>query len=267
MAKPTPPAPETTFRFSFPSAYTFFALIVIIAGLTWVIPAGQYWRVGSEALGKDVPAAGTYAPTEANLQGFFNVILAPIAGFYDPGSYTANAIDVALFVLMNDGFIGVVTVTEAIDACIICAGGGSIAVIRNASDGTEGVEAMIEKDRTSTLLALGLGADALLLLTDVPAVCRDLSAPNPSAISPTMPEKLGNLELLPGSMGPKVAAAVAFATTSGKLAGIGQLTDARAIIEGRAGTRVLAEQPKAGRRATDETSAQQPFVSGVRGNA
>ena len=108
---------ERSPRFHFPSAYTIlFALIVIIAGLTWVIPAGQYERAASEALGKDVPVAGTYAPTDANPQGFFDVILAPIAGFYDPGSY--YAIDVALFVLMIGGFIGVVTATGAIDAGI-----------------------------------------------------------------------------------------------------------------------------------------------------
>jgi hypothetical protein len=78
MAHPATPATETTSRFHFPSAYTIlFALIVIIAGLTWVIPAGQYERVASEALGKDVPVAGTYAPTDANPQGFFDVILAP----------------------------------------------------------------------------------------------------------------------------------------------------------------------------------------------
>jgi len=91
---------------------------VIVAALTWVIPAGQYDRVASGALGKEVPVARTYAPTDANPQGFFDVILAPIAGFYDPGSYTANAIDVALFVLMIGGFIGVVTTTGATDAGI-----------------------------------------------------------------------------------------------------------------------------------------------------
>jgi uncharacterized ion transporter superfamily protein YfcC len=117
---PSPPAPtEHPNRFHFPSAYTIlFALIVIVAALTWIIPAGQYDRVASETLGKEVPVAGTYAPTEANPQGFFDIVLAPIAGFYDPSSYTANAIDVALFVLMIGGFIGVVTATGAIDAGI-----------------------------------------------------------------------------------------------------------------------------------------------------
>ena len=106
-------------RFRFPSAYTIlFSLIVLVAALTWIIPAGQYQRVPSEALGKDVPVAGSYAPTEADPQGIFDIILAPIAGFYDPAEYTANAIDVSLFVLIIGGFIGVVTATGAIDAGI-----------------------------------------------------------------------------------------------------------------------------------------------------
>lgn len=103
----------------FPSAFTIlFGLIFLVAVLTWIIPAGQYQRVASEALGKDVPVAGSYAPTDADPQGVFDVILAPVAGFYDPVAYTANAIDVSLFVLIIGGFIGVVTATGAIDAGI-----------------------------------------------------------------------------------------------------------------------------------------------------
>lgn len=105
--------------FRFPSAFTIlFGLIILVAALTWIIPAGQYARVPSEALGKDVPVAGSYAATDANPQGIFDVLLAPIAGFYDPVAYTANAIDVSLFVLIIGGFIGVVTATGAIDAGI-----------------------------------------------------------------------------------------------------------------------------------------------------
>jgi uncharacterized ion transporter superfamily protein YfcC len=111
------PDPKPGFRF--PSAFSIlFGLIVFVAGLTWIIPAGKYARAPSEALGKDVPVAGTYAPTDANPQGFLDVILAPIAGFYDPVEYTANAIDVSLFVLIIGGFIGVVTATGAIDTGI-----------------------------------------------------------------------------------------------------------------------------------------------------
>ena len=113
------PMPPEHPWFRFPTAFTIlYALIILVAALTWVIPAGKYERVASEALGKDVPVAGSYAPTEANPQGIFDVILAPIAGFYDPDSYTANAIDVSLFVLIIGGFIGVVTATGAIDAGI-----------------------------------------------------------------------------------------------------------------------------------------------------
>lgn len=103
----------------FPNAFTILiVLIIAVAALTWIIPSGQYTRVPSEALGKDVPVAGTYALTPGNPQGIVDVILAPIAGFYDPDSYAANAIDVALFVLIIGGFIGVVTATGAIDAGI-----------------------------------------------------------------------------------------------------------------------------------------------------
>ena len=117
-AKPDP-ASVTPSGFRFPSAFTIlFALIILVAALTWIIPAGLYERVPSEALGKDVPVAGSYAATEANPQGLFDVILAPIAGFYDPDNYAANAIDVSLFVLIIGGFIGVVTATGAIDAGI-----------------------------------------------------------------------------------------------------------------------------------------------------
>ena len=105
--------------FRFPSAFTIlFVLIIFVAALSWIIPAGQYQRIPSDALGKDVPVAGSYAPTDANPQGIIDVILAPIAGFYDPVAYTANAIDVSLFVLIIGGFIGVVTASGAIDAGI-----------------------------------------------------------------------------------------------------------------------------------------------------
>ena len=119
LSAKTPPADPPPKGFRFPSAFTIlFGLIVLVAALTWIIPAGLYQRVPSEALGKDIPVAGSYAPTAANPQGAFDVILAPIAGFYNPDSYAANAIDVSLFVLIIGGFIGVVTATGAIDAGI-----------------------------------------------------------------------------------------------------------------------------------------------------
>lgn len=106
-------------KYRFPTAFTIlFGLIVLVAALTWIIPAGQYERVTNPALDREVPIAGTYAPTDPNPQGIFDVIMAPIAGFYDPATNEANAIDVALFVLVIGGFIGVVASTGAINAGI-----------------------------------------------------------------------------------------------------------------------------------------------------
>ena len=122
--------------------------------------------------------------------------------------------------------------------CVICAGGGGIPVFRGDSGDMEGVEAVIDKDRTAALLARELQADALLMLTDVVAVMRDWGTPAEAAISTITPEALDTMTFAAGSMGPKIAAASAFVRAGGKLAGIGTLQDARAILEGRAGTRV-----------------------------
>src|SRR5690606_25318626 len=114
-------------RLPFPSAFTIlFGLIILVAALTWVIPAGQYERSFNTALDREVPVAGTYQTTDPNPQGIFDVIMAPIAGLYDPASGTANAIDVALFVLVIGGFIGVVASTGAINAGV----GGAMTALR-----------------------------------------------------------------------------------------------------------------------------------------
>ncbi|AGE87799.1 YfcC family protein [Cronobacter sakazakii] len=106
-------------RFKFPSAYTIlFVLIALVAALTWVVPAGKYQMAMNETLGKEVPVAGTYAPVEAHPQGITAILLAPVDGLYNHVTYTAGAIDVALFVLIIGGFLGVVNKTGAIDAGI-----------------------------------------------------------------------------------------------------------------------------------------------------
>lgn len=106
-------------KFRFPQAYTIlFALIVVVAAATWFVPAGQYDRQFNETLGKQVPIPGTYKTVPANRQGPVDVFMAPIRGFYDPVEYTAGAIDVALFVLVIGGYLGIVAKTGAIDAGI-----------------------------------------------------------------------------------------------------------------------------------------------------
>ncbi|MDV5171003.1 YfcC family protein [Photobacterium rosenbergii] len=106
-------------NFKFPSAYTIlFALIALVALMTWIVPAGQYERVMNEDLGREVPVTGTYQPVDSNPQGVVDVLLAPIDGFYDHNTYEAAAIDVSLFILVIGGFLGLVTKTGAIDAGI-----------------------------------------------------------------------------------------------------------------------------------------------------
>ncbi|WP_291010698.1 YfcC family protein [Hydrogenophaga sp.] len=112
------PAPEPV-KDRFPTAYTIlFALIAVMAALTWVLPAGQYERAANEALGKDAPVPGTYQVVEAAHQGVFDVLMAPITGFYNQSTGMANAIDVSLFVLIIGGFLGVVTATGSINTGI-----------------------------------------------------------------------------------------------------------------------------------------------------
>lgn len=122
----------------------------------------------------------------------------------------------------------------------ICAGGGGIPVIQNESGDFEGVEAVIDKDRAAGLLAEELAADAFLMLTDVDAVYLGWGTPDQSPIRRATPVQLSATSFAPGSMGPKVEAACAFAATEGRVAGIGRLEDARAILEGRAGTVITA---------------------------
>lgn len=118
---------------------------------------------------------------------------------------------------------------------VICTGGGGIPVLRRNDGSMTGVEAVIDKDAASSLLARELGADALLLLTDVDAVYRDFGTQATVPIRQTTPEQARKLDVPAGSMGPKVAAACDFAETGG-ISGIGRLEDALAILEAKAGT-------------------------------
>lgn len=111
--------PEHDLATRFPTAYTIlFLLIILVAALTWFVPAGKYDRAMNESVGREVAVPGTYQTVDPNPQGFVDIMLAPIAGFYDPVSYEANAIDVALFVLFLGGFLGVMNATGAIDTGI-----------------------------------------------------------------------------------------------------------------------------------------------------
>lgn len=122
---------------------------------------------------------------------------------------------------------------------VICAGGGGIPILRRDDGSMIGVEAVIDKDAASALLAHQLGADALLLLTDVDAIYRDFGKDTAQPIHQLTLDEAQGLDLPAGSMGPKLAAAGRFAETGG-ISGIGRLEDALAILERRAGTCVVS---------------------------
>ena len=102
----------------------------------------------------------------------------------------------------------------------------------------DGIEAVIDKDAASALLARELGADALLLLTDVDAVYRGFGTGDEAAIGVLTPDEARALDLPAGSMGPKVRAAADFASRGG-LAGIGRLDQAVAILNRQTGTMIM----------------------------
>jgi carbamate kinase len=140
--------------------------------------------------------------------------------------------------------------------CVICAGGGGIPVLRGKDGKMEGVEAVIDKDRTAALLAVALEADVLLMLTDVEAVFRDWGSPDQSAIPEITPDALDDMRFPAGSMGPKITAACDFVRAGGQMAGVGRLQDARAIVEGLAGTRVRLAPDHDARGITAVLAAQ-----------
>lgn len=120
---------------------------------------------------------------------------------------------------------------------VVCAGGGGIPVVREG-DRLRGVEAVIDKDLTAALLAEQLGADRLVILTDVAHVERDWESSDPTPIERATPMELRRLEFAAGSMGPKVEAACRFAERTGGEAVIGSLAELADVAAGRSGTRV-----------------------------
>jgi carbamate kinase len=123
---------------------------------------------------------------------------------------------------------------------VICAGGGGIPTMYElgANRKLVGVEAVIDKDFCSELLAREVGADLLVMLTDANAVYVDWGTPTQRAIRRASPGALAGIHFAAGSMGPKVEAACRFAAATGKPAAIGALSDLNLIIAGEAGTTV-----------------------------
>jgi carbamate kinase len=127
---------------------------------------------------------------------------------------------------------------------VICAGGGGIPTARESDGRLYGIEAVIDKDQASSLLARDLDAAAFVMATDTPAAYLGFNTNEQRAITAAHPDALladHSLEFAAGSMLPKVNAACDFARATGRPASIGQLADIEGLVAGTAGTRISTE--------------------------
>ena len=129
-------------------------------------------------------------------------------------------------------------------AVVICAGGGGIPTMyaRDRERYLVGVEAVIDKDLASSLLARELDADLFVMATDVDGVYTDWGTPAQARIERATPDQFKAMDLPAGSMGPKVDAAVEFVAATGKRSAIGSLEEIDGLVEGSGGTQVVAKE-------------------------
>jgi carbamate kinase len=122
---------------------------------------------------------------------------------------------------------------------VICSGGGGIPTkIDRASGRRVGVEAVIDKDLSAALLAIEVGAEFMMLLTDVEAVQEGWGTAAARPIQSATPVELRRLSFAAGSMAPKIEAACRFVQATGHRAAIGSLARAGAVLAGRSGTSI-----------------------------
>jgi carbamate kinase len=128
-------------------------------------------------------------------------------------------------------------------AVVICAGGGGIPTVYPAAEPGKlvGVEAVIDKDLASELVAEDVGADLFVMATDVDGVYLGWGTPEQRRLDRVTPGELSRYDFAAGSMGPKVDAASRFVIKTGRRAAIGSLADIGRIVAGVAGTNVVAE--------------------------
>jgi carbamate kinase len=126
-------------------------------------------------------------------------------------------------------------------AVVICAGGGGVPTMYdpNADRTLIGVEAVIDKDLASELLAREVDADVFVMVTDVDGVYVDWATPDQRRLERVTPDDLRALDFAAGSMGPKVEAAARFVEAKGKRAAIGGLDQIVEIVDGNAGTQIV----------------------------
>ena len=126
---------------------------------------------------------------------------------------------------------------------VICAGGGGVPTMYDpdAAKTLVGVEAVIDKDLASELLARDVDADVLVMVTDVDGVYADWGTAAQRRLERVTPSELRAYDFAAGSMGPKVEAAARFVEKTGRRAVIGGLDQIEEIVDGVAGTQVVPE--------------------------
>ena len=129
---------------------------------------------------------------------------------------------------------------------VICGGGGGVPVLAGDDGHFEGAQAVVDKDLTASLLAVELGADRLVILTDVDAVRRDFGTPRERPLPLVDVAELRTMQFAPGSMAPKIDACVRFVTATGRPAAIGALRDAARVLAATAGTTITASARSVG---------------------
>ena len=138
---------------------------------------------------------------------------------------------------------------------VVCVGGGGVPVVQGERRTLHGVEGVVDKDLASSLLARGIGADMLVMLTDVAAVMDGFGTPQERPIDVLDAARARALAQPDGSMGPKLLAAARFVEATGGSAAIGALEDAAEIVAGRRGTRI-ASVPTTDREAVARSDSE-----------
>ncbi|HEX7154698.1 MAG TPA: carbamate kinase [Thermoanaerobaculia bacterium] len=141
--------------------------------------------------------------------------------------------------------LNLATIDHMLDtaAVVIAAGGGGIPVVRGRDGAWRGIEAVIDKDFASALLASQLEADLFIILTGVPKVAIDFGKPTQQFVErmtvAEAEQHLADGQFPPGSMGPKVTSAIQFVRASGKDVLITDVEVLREALEGKDGTLIV----------------------------
>lgn len=157
------------------------------------------------------------------------------------GEYFRRVVPSPLPLKMLDSEMTALKLLTDSGCVVICAGGGGIPVVQDDETGQlEGVEAVIDKDRAATMVGEALGANGLIILTDVTGVAVDFNKPDQRWIRAVSPGALESLmdEFPDGSMGPKCSSAIDFVRRTGGWAVIGSLREALGILNQEVGTRI-----------------------------